>query len=168
MCFCKHVESFRLLKDISDESVYSHLDRLTCLSSVPLCPASGGVRFYVWPHGGSTAPRAEGWSLRGRRPEPGVAGGQRSWETGIRARRQTTASVRQSRSSSDRSHLEQREGLHTELQNRATGRVFLISASENVLLCTAFDPFPVRKGLWLPSMAGLNCPFWGTRLWYVC
>lgn len=30
----------------------------------------------------------------------------------------------------------------------------------NILLCSVFAPFP--------SMAGLNCPFWGTRLWYVC
>lgn len=31
-----------------------------------------------------------------------------------------------------------------------------------------FDPFPATKGLWLLSTAGLNCPFWGIKLWYVC
>lgn len=37
----------------------------------------------------------------------------------------------------------------------------------NVSLCKVFDPFPARKGLWLPSMEGLNWLFWGTKLWYV-
>lgn len=94
---------------------HSHLDMLTFLPGGPLCPASEGVCFCVWPHGGSTALRTEG-----RRPGAGVVGGQWSWVRGIQTRRTRTASVRQSRtvqpsdtSSSDPSHLETKNKNYT-------------------------------------------------------
>lgn len=40
------------------------------------------------------------------------------------------------------------------------------SDSLKYLLSCIIPPFPFRKGLRVPSKAGLNCPFWGTRLWY--
>lgn len=93
----------------------------------------------------------------------------------IQARRLMSASGCQSRKvqqsdrrSSARSHLEQRQIITHLAPKLNRWEDILACSGKNILLCNVFAAFPGRKGLWLPSIAGLNCPLWGTRLWYVC
>lgn len=52
------------------------------------------------------------------------------------------------------------KSYNTDMLNNFTSDSF-----KHLLSCMS-PPFPFRKGLRVPSKAGLNCPFWGTRLWY--
>lgn len=125
------------------------------------CPAFVDGSFSVWPHGGNIALGCQ----KGRMPEAGVVEELWSLARSTEARRRVAASGRQSRSSFALSHLEtDRWGGYTPV-NLPDWNIEMWAAVPDRVPA----PLPARKGLWLPSMDGLNCPFWATaRLWYGC
>lgn len=125
------------------------------------CPAFVDGSFSVWPHEGSIALGCP----RGKMPEAGVAEELWSLARSTAARRRGAASGHQSRSSSALLPLEPNRWEGYTPANLPDWSIEMWVA----LPARAPAPLPARKGLWLPSMDGLNCPLWATaRLWYGC
>lgn len=147
--------------------ILAHLDKLKSLPPDPPCLISGGMSFCVWPHEGSTALKIEDCRLRGRRMTAGAVGEQ-SMEMYTQNKRTTWTPVHQNHSSSDRWKLEQKQNSFISNTTIRDVYIFFLSqTSKNILLWVVLNAFTFKKGLWVPSMSGLNIPLPGARFWGV-